>query len=253
MESGVIKTLFTSVEKDEALFPRTKTRAVSDDNGVGLDVLLDEMNYNISNKAPAGYGLGEDNGMPCYDTNTAIKIGFYRLCGEQTLNPPPDLFAWGTMLVEKREIFIYQTVKTADGYSNQYTITRYSRDMGSTWSEWEYLNPPMMEGVEYRTTERYGGHPVYVQRVIVNSIPTGTLITLVPESTSLVRFECKIQQYAGLHEIWSPFFYGSIDSAYSAFAYAYKEMTGAIRCNFNCGANIDVDAAAYVTIWYTKD
>lgn len=33
------------------------------------------------------------------------------------------------------------------------------------WGEWEYINPPMNAGVEYRTTERWGGKPVYKKRV----------------------------------------------------------------------------------------
>lgn len=39
--TGKIKTLFTDKTKTEVLFPRTKIRAVSDDNNVGLNVLLD--------------------------------------------------------------------------------------------------------------------------------------------------------------------------------------------------------------------
>lgn len=40
--SGVIKTLFSDHKKTQAIFPRTKVSAVSDDNGVGLDALLAE-------------------------------------------------------------------------------------------------------------------------------------------------------------------------------------------------------------------
>lgn len=39
--TGKIKTLFADSAKTEALFPRTKTSAVSDDNGVGLNVILE--------------------------------------------------------------------------------------------------------------------------------------------------------------------------------------------------------------------
>ena len=38
--TGKIKTLFADSAKTEALFPRTKTSAVSDDNNIGLNVLL---------------------------------------------------------------------------------------------------------------------------------------------------------------------------------------------------------------------
>ena len=44
---GKIKTLFSDKDKTEALFPRTKVSAVSDDNGTGLNVLLEEINAKI--------------------------------------------------------------------------------------------------------------------------------------------------------------------------------------------------------------
>lgn len=39
--TGKIKTLFSDSAKTEALFPRTKTSAISDDNGVDLNVILE--------------------------------------------------------------------------------------------------------------------------------------------------------------------------------------------------------------------
>lgn len=43
MATGKVKTLYSNKEKTEALFPRTKTSAISDANGVGLDAILDDM------------------------------------------------------------------------------------------------------------------------------------------------------------------------------------------------------------------
>ena len=43
MITGKIKTLYSDMEKTEALFPRTKVSAISDENGVGLDVLLENI------------------------------------------------------------------------------------------------------------------------------------------------------------------------------------------------------------------
>jgi len=38
------------------------------------------------------------------------------------------------------------------------------RDINNgVWGEWEFVNPPMLVGVEYRTTERYMGKPVYAK------------------------------------------------------------------------------------------
>ena len=42
------------------------------------------------------------------------------------------------------------------------------------WGEWEYENPPMELGVEYRTTERYLGKPVYAKVVDFGALPNNT-------------------------------------------------------------------------------
>ena len=80
---------------------------------------------------------------------------------------------YGTLLVERRSYHIYQTLKCADGYPNTIMSMRKSSDSGATWSEWEYINPPMQLGVEYRTTERWLGKPVYVKTLDVGYVGIG--------------------------------------------------------------------------------
>ena len=43
-----------------------------------------------------------------------------------------------------------------------------------TWYPWEWVNTPMSLGVEYRTTERYQGKPVYVKLVDCGNVASGT-------------------------------------------------------------------------------
>ena len=43
------------------------------------------------------------------------------------------------------------------------------------WQPWECVNPPMLAGQEYRTTERYNGKPVYVKLLEVNPLPNNTV------------------------------------------------------------------------------
>lgn len=45
-----------------------------------------------------------------------------------------------------------------------------------TWEELEWVNPPMELGVEYRTTERWGGKPVYTKAVFIPTLPNNTHI-----------------------------------------------------------------------------
>ena len=46
--TGKIKTLFEDAANTIAIFPRTKTKAITDDSGTGLDALLSNINTNIS-------------------------------------------------------------------------------------------------------------------------------------------------------------------------------------------------------------
>lgn len=119
---------------------------------------------NLISAAPAGYGLGEANGRTCSDCNTALNNGFYNLSGENCQNVPTNAqHHYGTMIVERRgSAIIHQTVNRCN-----ILIRRYSGDNGSTWTEWEWENPPLSVGVEYRTTERAEGKPVYVKRISV--------------------------------------------------------------------------------------
>ena len=48
MSNGKIKTLYSDKEKTEALFPRTKISAISDDEGRGLDAILEDIQIKIS-------------------------------------------------------------------------------------------------------------------------------------------------------------------------------------------------------------
>lgn len=51
---------------------------------------------------------------------------------------------------------------TGDGYAST-SLTRVK--VNGVWQPFEWVNPPMDLGVEYRTTERYLGKPVYVKVV----------------------------------------------------------------------------------------
>ena len=53
--TGKIKTLFSNPEKTEALFPRTKTSAVTNDDGISLDVLL----QNVESVSPCPFVVSD--------------------------------------------------------------------------------------------------------------------------------------------------------------------------------------------------
>ena len=120
-------------------------------------------------KAPAGYGLGEASGR--YNgtgVNGATKIGFYSMEDSSDGNHPTGFpYAhYGTLLVERRSEQIHQTVRR-----DNYIAVRTSTDGGVSWGEWEYVNPPMNMSVEYCTTGRCEGSPIYSKLINFGALP----------------------------------------------------------------------------------
>lgn len=106
----------------------------------------------LAGKAPAGYGLGGDakSISDCH----VDKSGFYRW-DEGCANSP---FNYATMLNISRYEGIGSKLAFGGGGQFQGVI---AHKVGV--QEWEYLNPPMLVGEEYRTTERWNGNPVYTK------------------------------------------------------------------------------------------
>lgn len=121
-----------------------------------------------ASKAPSGYGLG-DSARVVVNPNDAIQSGFYALAGSSSTDYFPEYtnFAYGTMLVENRyDKYIKQTFYF-DGIMAVRNGTRINTSDPVVWDSLEFINPPLAVGVEYRTTERSEGKPVYVKRISV--------------------------------------------------------------------------------------
>lgn len=281
--TGRIKTLFFDKNNSEAIFPRTKVKAVSDDENRGLDFLLENIDTQLLNlqgqvnsKAPTGYGLGTE--AQFISSNELLSdysnTGFYRWSAENI--DPNKPFSSGEMLAIKRsdgygqqiafradslqpEIKIRKktdnkwsdwenwgpssfapsgyglgklinyscandtdidntlisvinslgehsfkrivlsfttTTNFSNGGGHYYadiyklstnyaviTIKSYivgGREMRRIWfsgklEPWEWVNPPLVVGQEYRTTQRYEGKPVYIKTINFGTLPaTGT-------------------------------------------------------------------------------
>ena len=113
--------------------------------------------------APAGYGLGETTLDALENLNEAVAAGWYSF-NMNTANAPYT--GYGVVEVIPRyggDTCLQRThdlITTNSGFYNYgVSAERVYRD--SAWQPWEYINPPMVLGVEYRTTERFAGLPVY--------------------------------------------------------------------------------------------
>lgn len=145
----------------------------SDDGSKTLDELL-------SGKAPAGYGYGE---LPRQFIYTDDTDGSKFEAGIQS-------FITG-MPTSRQYLIAFQSYPFIDTASFHGTIVRTGSavtlqgtdyygtsiqrvyDDSSGWKPWEWVNPPMRPNVEYRTTERYLGKPVYKKLVSLGKVVAG--------------------------------------------------------------------------------
>ncbi len=116
-------------------------------------------------------------------------------------------------------------------------------DMNSILELNEYENPPMQLGVEYRTTERWQGKPVYTQLVDCGELANNKTVSVtVADGTAptVVRVHGS--------------FVGHYIPSYTYGVYA--EVLRASSTQFNiilkCETESLVGSKTYVTLWYTK-
>lgn len=81
----------------------------------------------------------------------------------------PDYADWVAVYTDHEHSFTRDFVDVTD------TFSTLVDGLDKVWeSEYEYANPPMQLGVEYRTTERYLGKPVYCKLVNFGALPNAT-------------------------------------------------------------------------------
>lgn len=141
--------------------------------------------------APSGFGLGETNSKVVQHCDEAVLPGFYSLPGNENTGYPTEYanLKYGALAVNRRYSTVFQTITQGVITAQRYGTTS---DGGVTWSfnPWEYENPPMVAGVEYRTTERYKGNPVYAKLVNFGAMPNTTSKSVsIGANLSLVSIE----------------------------------------------------------------
>lgn len=125
-----------------------------------------------SEYAPAGYGLGANRPETVYNLDTALTTGWY-VFDDTTVNKPTDLNYGVVTVVGRNEMQAFQFVEDV---IKGVRVRRVRNN--SIWGEWEYENPLMVPGTEYRTTEHYNGKPVYTKLINFGQLPNNTTIAV---------------------------------------------------------------------------
>ena len=127
--------------------------------------------------APSRFGLGENlttgplmQVLTEETLDTTYNNGWYFANGVNIAG-----FSQATIRVDSSGRTIYQTAYVAqkDGYVlRRCLVDTIGSPPETSFGPWEWVNPPMNLGVEYRTTERYLGKPVYAQLVNLGAAPS---------------------------------------------------------------------------------
>lgn len=137
--------------------------------------------------APGGFGLGAENGQSLSsadDLDTITKNGVYQ---------------WGNSIPKNAPIgYCKMRVWNGAGWASQEVMSAYANEKDSirrrvfnnnVWGPFEWVNPPMELGVEYRTTERYLGKPVYVKLTDLGEGVNGKTVNV--GTTEMIHVECR--------------------------------------------------------------
>lgn len=132
--------------------------------------------------APSGKGYGDKLSLIGYDNITDEQ---FVVLLDEALDSMQESTAmqvrWKDYQVQNNSDHIGTLWKHGDGRYATLTGVGYSGDyfvrckFNGTWMPLEYVNPPMVLGVEYRTTERYLGKPVYVKAVNFGVMPSNSV------------------------------------------------------------------------------
>lgn len=200
--------------------------------GTGADN-AEEARENLG-AAPAGFGLGT-TAVVVDDCNAALANGCY-YANAATANRPASFTNCTFVTVARNPSQIYQYFfNQSDGC----VLQRYTTNGGLTWVE-EWINPPMAANVEYRTTERWGGEPVYRYMVNIGALPNSSHAEIAHglSVNHIVRCEGVSNYGFALPMVASV---NSVD-------------LGCDRTNIYVTTTADYSyAQAYVTIYYTKE
>ena len=197
--------------------------------------------------APAGYGLGNTsahgpffNGLN-YNADGITGNGFFACSnGVPTKN-------WGMVMhqqygSERAVQYFYPSFNSSDVISIKYDSVFMREKIYGVWGEWEYVNPPMYLGVEYRTTERYLGRPVYAKVVNFGALPNATEKRAAHGATNIdVICQFAVVAESGVETV-------TVNSAWF-IDHCYANATEiVIKTNYDMGAWKN----CYCTLKYTK-
>ena len=155
---------------------------------------------------------------------------------------------------------MYQFAYANEGASSMLmgtVLQRSKKTANVDWTPWEYINPPMKLGVEYRTTERYLSKPVYCQVIDCGVITANTQKEIIKSIPVLDVLSCEgvIHTNSNGHNQATPFDYQLTDGtkySVTVSAEAYKQSEADILYIY-VNSSWAVTGSVCAIVRYTKE
>lgn len=220
----------------------------------GMDIIFD---------APCN--CPEVAGLAIFHNNTRSVFTF-RDAHKNDLSELPSFTAGARIKVNLDTVNGYAYLQNADTnaylemmFKNRLPATEDTDNPGCYYrmvgGEKEYINPPMKSGVEYRTTERFAGDPVYamlVARIFSASMSSNGIGPISASQSVTINGAKKLWVDSCIYTIGNSFFNRDTESGVIHTSCAVGNDSGELSISCSTDGNI-AQVKAYVIVKYTKN
>ena len=148
--------------------------------------------------APGGFGWGETSGKQLVNTDnldniTTCGIYYWSATVIPANAPPPSSSDSGAMPNGVLVVYpcAFGIIQECYFYREPWCKEIRYKYGTNAWTPWEFENPRLAAGKEYRTTERFNGKPVYAKLLDFGALPNATTKTVAHSITNLATvLEC---------------------------------------------------------------
>lgn len=231
-----------SGEEIDALLGGAGTGTVRYDAAQSLtDAQKTQARANIA-AAPDGFGLGKRNVTltASDDLDNVMGNGWYYWGSSTPANAPALINANSSS--DYCAMFMISGSQIVASFNDRNNMAMRSKNVDG-WTPWEYINPPLKPDVEYRTTERYLGKPVYCKLVNCGLIADNKSVAHGISNMSRCFFFTVDRAGEPMPQIYNH----SLNDPWTAYVVAVSKTNIILACgSSSAGAN------CYVTLKYIK-
>lgn len=215
----------------------------------------------LSNKAPAGFGFGDavqsietTSAEESYETYCAKVDAVLDAMPDKTaklvLAYPPAVYGKAGTTISllykgDANYAVLSNIGSADTALCGWRMIKLKKSSSdpSAWQPFEWEHPPMQLGVEYRTTERCGGSPVYVKAVDCGQIADEKKVQHgIADINIVIRYQ-GIRTGLAIPQVYNK----NLGDPWSAYVSGVNQTHISLSCGESAsGGNCTV------ILWYTK-